>query len=223
MSSVAENWLRIQEELQKVAPGQGIRIVGVTKGQPVERLREGIAAGLRYLGNNYVQPGSALRAELADFSGEWHFIGHIQSRKAKELLGYHCIESLDRLSVAEDLGRRAKEAGVTLPVFVEVNIGGEGSKSGVAPGELEAFLDAAAVLPGLRLEGLMAMPPPLEPAARRPYFQKMRGFLDQFSASHGLKWLSMGTSEDYREAVAEGANLIRLGTVLFGSRPPKAG
>jgi len=219
LSSVRENWERIQHEIQK-AGGRGVHVLGVTKGQPLDRISEGVAAGLTLLGDNYVQEGRELREKLASYKGEWHFIGHIQSRKARDLVTYDCVESLDRLSVAEELNKRAGEP---VAVFAEVNVGGEASKSGVAPEELEKFLDALKGLSSLRLQGLMALPPPLEPIEkRRPHFQKMRQLFDRFSGSHGLQWLSLGTSDDYPLAVAEGANLLRLGTALFGPRAPKS-
>ncbi len=220
LSVVRENWERIQHEIKK-AGGSGVRVLGVTKGQPLERLLEGVACGLTLLGDNYVQEGQRLREQLPSYKGEWHFIGHIQSRKARDLVAYDCVESLDRISVAEELNKRASRV---IPVFAEVNVGEEVSKSGVRPEELEKFLDALKGFPSLRLEGLMALPPPLEPIeARRPHFQKLRQLFDRFSGSHGLKWLSLGTSDDYPLAVAEGANLLRLGTALFGPRAPRTG
>jgi PLP dependent protein len=221
VSSVGENWQKIRDRLARAGAPETV-VVGVTKGQPLERVKAAVEAGVGILGDNYVQEGARHREQLPDFKGEWHFIGHIQSRKARDLITYHCVESLDRMSVAEELNRRAGEAGKKIGVFAEVNVGEELSKSGIRPGELEPFLDSLKALPNLELRGLMALPPPLEPVeARRPHFKKMRQLFDRFAPSHGLRWLSLGTSDDFVEAVEEGANLIRLGTVLFGPRLPK--
>lgn len=207
--NVAENLKRLRAECGKA------RIVGVTKGQAVQRVREAVAAGLEILGNNYVQEGEALR-EAIGAGVEWHFIGHIQSRKARSLTGYDCVESLDRLSVAEELEKRLQ---AKLSVLVEVNLGGEAQKSGIAPAELPAFLEGLRKFPKLEPRGLMAMPPPLEPVeARRPFFRELKALFS--SNAGGDRWdtLSMGTSEDYRIAIEEGATLVRLGTALFGPR-----
>jgi PLP dependent protein len=219
MSTVLENWRYIKDELDRLGVTGGVKVLGVTKGQPIDRVTQGVAAGIAALGDNYVQEGQKLKAQLPEFHGEWHFIGHIQSRKARDLVGYDCVESLDRMSVAEELDKRAGAAGRRVKVFAQVNVGEEETKSGVRPDELEGFLDSLKTLSNLEVEGLMALPPPLQPVdSRRPHFRRMRQLFDRFERTHGLKWLSLGTSEDYREAVSEGSNLIRLGTVLFGER-----
>jgi pyridoxal phosphate enzyme (YggS family) len=213
MSEVAARLAGIRAEIG------GVQVAGVTKFQPVEKVREAVAAGLKILANNYAQDGEKLMAELGGAAVEWHFIGHIQSRKVKYLTDYALVESLDRLSVAEALSQRATRE---LSVLVEVNVGGEAQKSGIAPAELEAFLDALGKLPNLKARGLMGMPPPLEPVeARRPFFKELRQLYDRYSKQYGLSTLSMGTSADYKIAVQEGATLVRLGTSLFGERPGK--
>lgn len=219
MTSLKENVERIREEIARKATNREVRLLGVTKAQPAGRVIEAVEAGLRLLGNNYVQEGDSLRGRLAERGVEWHFIGHIQSRKAKDVVAYDCIESLDRWSVAEELSRRAVASGKRLPVLVEVNVGGEASKSGVSLDEVEGFLARVAGLPGLKLDGLMAMPPPLEPIeSRRPYFHRMRQLFERNSERLGFRCLSMGTSDDYAIAVEEGSTLVRLGTALFGPR-----
>ncbi len=216
---VDENWQRIQETISRLGGAHAVKVVGVTKGQPLDRVMAGVQAGLSALGDNYVQAGAKLRQQLGTFQGEWHFIGHIQSRKARELTPYDCVESIERASVAEELNRRTGEASRRIQIFAEVNVGEEASKSGVRPDDLENFLDSLRQMPHLELSGLMALPPPLQPVEeRRRYFRRMRHLFDQFAGSHGLRWLSMGTSEDYSVAISEGANLIRLGTALFGPR-----
>lgn len=184
------------------------RLLAVTKTQTPEKVRAVVDQGITLLGNNYVQEGAALREALRDLNVEWHFIGHIQSRKAKELGDYDCIQSLDRLDVAKKLSASQE-------VLVQVNIGEEAQKSGVSPGGLSEFLEGMRAFPHLKVNGLMAIPPlTATPEERRPYFRKMRQLLEETR----LEVLSMGMSDDYRIALDEGSNLIRLGTILFGPR-----
>ncbi len=198
----------------------GVEIVGVTKGQSLERIQQLVAGGLVHLGNNYVQPGESLRKHWADLPAlRWHFIGHIQSRKVKELLGYDCIQSLDRWSVAEELDRRLQPLHRKLEVLVQVNVGNEESKSGIAVSEVESFFAQLSQLSRLVPRGLMALPPPLEPVERRrSYFAQLKELYDRLAGQHDFRWLSMGTSDDYAIAVEEGASMVRLGTALFGPR-----
>ncbi len=213
---------QLDTEIQEHSPyPDKVAVLGACKAQTAERVRELTSVGLKFLGNNYVQEGAALRLALPDFGGEWHFIGHIQSRKARELLAYDCIQSLDRLSVAEELNKRLAGSNKKLAVLVEINLGSEESKSGIDRATLPEMLKSLGQLENLVVNGLMGMPPPLQPVEnRRPYFAQLR---DLFT-SHGKgqwRWLSMGTSDDYLIALQEGATLIRLGTALFGVRKPK--
>ena len=220
MSGIAERLEAVRARLAKVTP-RTVVICGVTKAQPTALVAEAIRAGVRVLGNNYVQEGEALREELGTLAAgvDWHFIGHIQSRKAKSLLDYAMVQSLERLSIAQVLEARLSR---TLDVLVEVNVGGEDQKSGIAPSEVPRFLDDIAVCGKLRVRGLMAMPPPLEPVeARRPFFRRMRELFEAHAGKYGFDTLSMGTSADYLVAVEEGATMIRLGTTLFGDRPAR--
>ncbi len=196
--------------------GKSVLVVGITKGQPVERVREGLTAGLSALGNNYAQEGQLLVDMFP--SCEWHFVGHIQSRKTKYLTRYSWIHSLDRIEIISNLNARLEAENKTIQGLVEINIGEESSKSGIAPQELAAFLEAAAPNKQIRLRGLMVMPPPLFPVEkRRCFFQRARELFQSINAP-GWDTLSMGTSEDYSIAVEEGSTLVRLGTVLFGAR-----
>lgn len=222
VSQIKENFLKIKQDVAKhsLHPDK-VTIVGVTKFQPPEKVKEAIENGLTHLGVNYVQEGEKLRSLINQSELLWHFIGHIQSRKAKLLLDYDCIETLDRLEVAADLNRRALDLGKTLSVLVEVNIGRESQKSGVLPEELEKFCESLLAFSQLKVSGLMAMPPAVAPEQRRPFFKQMRDFYEKLASTHPFQTLSMGTSEDYPIALQEGANCVRLGTVLFGPRPPK--
>jgi len=220
MSAVADNLAKIKAALSEVTSRE-VEIVGVTKIQPIDKIEEGIEAGLKILGNNYAQEGSHVIEKFRAHPIEWHFIGHIQRRKVKFLPDYDCIQSLDRLEIAKSLNERLEGLKKKMSVFVEVNIGKEEQKSGVFPENLEKFLHELKGFNQLEIKGLMCLPPPLEPVEKRvPYFQQMRELFEKYQ-EFGLKHLSMGTTEDYLVAVREGATMIRLGTSLFGPRPER--
>lgn len=214
--SVRENLIQIRASLEKIGRAP-VRIVGVTKFQPVERVREAVDAGVGILANNYAQEGKKLRECLGDPALEWHFIGHIQSRKVKYLIHYDCVQSLDRVEVASALQERVQGP---LSVLVEVNIGAEPQKSGILATNMDFFLKELARFPRLRVRGIMGMPPPVEPVeGRRPFFKALRTLYDRYQSSFGFDCLSMGTSDDYLIAAEEGSTMVRLGQVLFGARP----
>lgn len=218
---VAEAFGQICKNLQEQAGKSkgGVAIVGISKFQPLEKIADAVKAGVTILANNYVQEGQQLMTQLKGFGGEWHFVGQIQSRKVKSLLGYDCIQSLDRLDIATKLNKTLVEKGQTIRIFVQVNIGHEPSKAGVVPEDLDAFIDQVCELPCLTFDGLMALPPPLQPISSRvPHFEQMAQLFGRYKKSHQIRWLSMGTSEDYIEAVRAGANMVRLGSCLFGER-----
>jgi pyridoxal phosphate enzyme (YggS family) len=201
--------------LRRALPAS-VTLVGVTKAQPSERIENAVAAGLADLGNNYAQEGEALRERVR--GARWHFIGHIQSRKVKYLVNYDWVQSLDRIEIVADLHARLEKLDRTIDGLVEVNIGDEASKSGIAPEALAGFVQAMRAYPRVRCRGMMAMPPPLHPVEeRRLSFRRARALFESVNAP-GWDALSMGTSEDYELAVAEGSTMVRLGTVLFGSR-----
>lgn len=219
MLSLSENLELVRTQIRKFSPHPyHVKIEAVTKSQDEKKVWEAIHQGIDILGVNYVQEGSVLRNSLSKQKVEWHFIGHIQSRKTKFLLDYDVIESVDRLEIAEDLNQRAGLRGKPLSLLVQVNIGLEPQKSGVLPENLEVFVAQIRKLPSLNLEGLMAMPPALPLEERRPYFKAMRNWFLKLGFQDTLHTLSLGTSEDYSLALQEGANLIRLGTALFGPR-----
>lgn len=223
MSIISQNLKEIKKTIQLHSPNpQGVKILGVSKFQPVESIREAVELGVTLLGVNYVQEGQKLREVMTHSDIEWHFIGHIQSRKAKHLLDYHCVESLDRTDIAEDLNRRAEILNKPLQVLIEVNIGREPQKSGVLLEDLEGFLKKIEALTFISVKGLMSMPPPLPLEKRRPFFKELKRAYDRLSQRYSFDTLSMGTSEDYQIALEEGASLIRLGTCLLGARPPKS-
>lgn len=213
--NVAKNLDKIRETiLQTGRQLDDVLIVGAAKFQPLERLSAALAAGLRDLGDNQLQAGEALREQLPE-SVRWHFIGHIQGRKAKSLTPYHWVHSLDRLKIAETIHTSRTSGLPPQSVLIEVNLGNEPSKSGILPGQLGELLEQLKPLTQVRAVGLMCLPPPLEPVTeRRPYFRE----LAKLAQKYQLHELSMGTSDDYAIALEEGATMIRLGTCLFGPR-----
>jgi pyridoxal phosphate enzyme (YggS family) len=227
--SVAGNLAAIREKIDAacVRAGRdprGVKLVGVTKTVPVERIREGIEAGIEILGENYVQEAMKKKEALAGLSVSWHCIGHLQTNKAKTAV--ECcdwIETLDREAVAIELNRRAGDAGRKLPVLIQVNIGGEQTKSGVDPDALSSFFKLVSGFESLDVRGLMALPPFFDqPEPARPYFRQMRGLLEMLRREsprpERLVELSMGMSGDFEVAIEEGATLVRIGTALFGRR-----
>ncbi|HEX8818745.1 MAG TPA: YggS family pyridoxal phosphate-dependent enzyme [Archangium sp.] len=220
MSGVAERLTEVRERVEKACARAGrepgsVTLVAVSKLKPAALIREAYAAGQRDFGENYAQELRDKAAELADLEGlRWHAIGPLQTNKvkyvAKAALSFH---ALDRLEVAQELSRRRMES--PLPCYVEVNVGGESSKSGLAPEALGPFLEAVRALPGLRVEGLMSLPPPTEDEqVARGYFRTLR----ELARRHGLTGLSMGTTHDFELAIEEGATLVRVGTAIFGER-----
>jgi PLP dependent protein len=230
MSSVAENLLKINRQIEAACSrtgrdAAGVSLIGVTKTVSVNRIREGIEAGIKILGENYVQEAVQKMQALSDPAVSWHFIGHLQSNKAKAALeAFACIQTLDRESLARELDRAAQRRGEKIPVLIQVNTGYEGSKSGLAPEALFPFFELVLSLDGLEARGLMALPPYYEdPEEVRPHFRKLRELLerlrDRTADPERLSELSMGMSHDFEAAVEEGATMVRIGTALFGTRP----
>lgn len=216
--TVADNLAAVRKTLAEVTD-RPVTVVGVAKKQPIERIQEAIAAGLTDIGNNFEPEGTNLRETVANASVRWHFVGHIQSRKAKLLVDYDLVQSLERTVVGEAWQRVLDGTGRYVDTLVEVNVGEESQKSGVRPADLAGLLRDLRRYSAVRVRGLMAMPPPLEPVEeRRPFFRKMRELFELFRKDRDFDVLSMGTSADYRVAVEEGATMIRLGETLFGPR-----
>ncbi len=201
-----------------------VKILGASKKQPPEKILAAYEAGLRVIGENYVQEAREKREALANLNLEWHLIGRLQTNKARQAIKiFDIVETIDREAIAKELSKRAEKLGRILPVLIEVNIGGEETKAGVAPEELFSLAELILSLPGLELRGLMTMPPYREdPEEVRPYFARLRELLvklkDKFPEAP-LCELSMGMSHDFEVAVEEGATIIRVGTALFGPRP----
>lgn len=205
---------RIQAACRRAGRGRGeITLVAVTKTFPAEVIAEAYALGLRVFGENYVQEFAQKRPRLdALTEARYRFIGHLQSNKARQAAGlFDAIDTVD----SPGLARRLNACGRPLEVMIEVKLSEEPSKSGVAPEELPALLDAIAACENLRLAGLMTIPPWSEdPEQTRPYFRKLAALAGQYN----LQGLSMGMSHDLEAAIEEGATHIRIGTALFGAR-----
>ncbi|QDE89580.1 YggS family pyridoxal phosphate enzyme [Myxococcus xanthus] len=223
--SVAERLAAVRERVAAACaragrPMESVTLVAVSKLKPADLIREAYAAGQRDFGENYAQELRDKAAELADLEGvRWHAIGALQTNKVKYVArAAGAFHALDRLEVARELSKR-REGAPPLPVYVEVNVGGEATKSGLAPDALGAFLDEVRALPGLQAVGLMALPPPTEEEARaRADFQALR----ELARVHGLPGLSMGTTHDFEWAIEEGATVVRVGTAIFGERALKS-
>ncbi|MGL6289757.1 MAG: YggS family pyridoxal phosphate-dependent enzyme [Silanimonas sp.] len=202
----------------------GARLVAVSKTQPASAVRAVAALGQRAFGENYVQEALAKQAELADLGLEWHLIGPLQSNKCRDAARhFDWVQSVDRAKLLPLLDRERPVEAPPLNVLLQVNIDGEASKSGCAPDAVMALADQAAALPRLRLRGLMAIPEP-HPGDdhRRAAFARMHALFHALKARHpDVDTLSMGMSDDWPLAVAEGATLVRVGSALFGARPTK--
>jgi len=233
--SIRVRYLAVQENIKKAAERVGrdfksVKLVTVTKAQSIEVTRATIEAGAMILGENYPEEGVLKIHALQDFSAvEWHMIGHVQSRKAKDVaLNFNYLHSLDSLKLAKRLNRFCEEAGSVLSVLLEFNVGDEASKGGWLASretnwkELLSDISEILALSRLKVRGLMAMPPlGTTPEFSRPYFQKLKdlqAFLIAEFPQADFSELSMGTSSDYEVAIEEGATFVRVGTAIVGGR-----
>ena len=211
--------------------GHAARLLAVSKTQPAAAISELAAAGQRAFGENYVQEALAKQRELAslnqallnraDSALEWHLIGPLQSNKCREVAAhFDWLQSLDREKLIEPLNRYRPAGMAPLNVLIQVNIDNEASKSGCTPEAVPALVQAIAAAPRLRLRGLMAIPEPTsELERRRAAFQRMRQLFDELRVAHpDIDTLSLGMSEDFELAIAEGATLVRVGSAIFGLR-----
>jgi PLP dependent protein len=238
VSSIRENYQHTLDQIIEAARQSSrdpndIRLVVVTKSQPLEVVQAAIEAGVRILGENYPEEAVTKIQSLTGQSGvEWHMIGHVQSRKARLVADHFALlHSLDSLKLAQRLNRFAVEGNRVLPVLLEFNVGGEQSKAGwdaSADSQWEALfpeISSILELSNLRVHGLMTMPPlETDPEDSRRFFQRLRQLRDRLASQFPqADWreLSMGTSADYPVAVEEGATLVRVGTAIVGARKYK--
>ncbi len=197
-----------------------VRLVAVSKTKPAAAVREAYAAGQRAFGENYAQELDQKARELADLPDiEWHFIGHLQTNKAKLVArAAHVVHTVDSAVLARELGKRLRAVGRTMPVLVEVNVAGEAQKHGASPTELAEVLAAVKAEPELVLRGLMTLPPVDDLAAARAVFETLVTLRNLHGGASMLPELSMGMTSDLEIAVACGATLVRVGTAIFGAR-----
>ena len=230
--SIAENIAAVRARIEAAARRAGrdpasINLMAVTKTHPPEIIREAYGAGLRLFGENRVQEFAGKAELLGDLrDAQWHLIGHLQTNKAVRAAElFRAVDSVDSLRLAEKLNGAAGQTGKKLAVLIEINVGGEAAKSGVALGsrELEETLAGATRLENLQFLGLMTVPPLSEnPEEARPYFRKLREMRDAIAKRQlaGIKMdeLSMGMSHDFEVAIEEGSTCVRVGTAIFGER-----
>jgi pyridoxal phosphate enzyme (YggS family) len=224
--SIAANVKRFLETLPS-----GVILVAAAKARTAKEVEEALRAGVAYVGHNYVQEAEQmipLIAQVPQFQDKirWHMIGHLQKNKVKKAVRlFDMIETLDSWPLAKLIDRRCAAIGKTMPVLVEINSGREASKTGVLPEEVDDLVPRVSDLQHIRVQGLMTMGPRFgDPENARPYFRATKEAFDRLAKANlpnvEMRYLSMGMSNSYRVALEEGANMVRLGTVLFGEREP---
>jgi pyridoxal phosphate enzyme (YggS family) len=230
--SIAEKIAQVQEHIAAAARRAGrnpdeITLMAVSKTFPAERIREAYVAGLRVFGENRVQEFAGKAAAVRDLTdADWHLVGHLQTNKAAKAAElFDAVDSVDSVRTAEKLNASAATAGKTLHALIEINVGGETAKSGVAPDsdELEQILQGARRWKNLKVSGLMTVPPYTDdPEGSRSYFRQLRQIRDRIAARSlsqiSMATLSIGMSHDFEVAIEEGATCVRVGTAIFGER-----
>ncbi len=227
--SIQERLQRVRARITKAALAYGrdpeaVKLVAVSKNVPLDRIQAGIKAGIMDLGENYVQEAREKIEALAKENVSWHFIGHLQSNKAKYAVKlFDLIHSVDSLKLAKELDKRAHVLGKVQPVLIQVNISGEETKSGIETKKALELVRQIAILENVTVRGLMTMPPYFNaPDKVRPYFRALRSLKD-LVRNEGIQnvdmdELSMGMTGDFETAIEEGATLVRIGTAIFGKR-----
>ncbi len=212
---------RVKQILNALPPE--VTLVAAAKGRTVKEVEAALQAGVTHVGHNYVQEAKPMIQTLGD-RATWHMIGHLQRNKAKAAVSlFDMIESVDSLRLAEAIERHCERLGKTMPVLVEINSGRESTKTGVLPEEVDDLVSAMTDMKHVRVMGLMTMGPRFgDPQEARPYFIATREAFDRLSAMNlpnaTMRYLSMGMTKSYRVAIEEGANLVRIGTKIFGPR-----
>ena len=232
--SISYHVRAVQQRVAAAARAAGrdpaeVTLCAATKVQTSDTIRQAIAAGITVCGENRVQEMTAHLADDAYRGAALHFIGHLQTNKVKQVVGkVDLIHSVDSLHLLQAINAQAEKLGIVQDILIEVNIGEEASKGGIAAGEAMELALQTQALDHVRLRGLMAIPPPVEhPEENRPFFIAMRQLFVDIKQKindnkNDIDCLSMGMSGDYEEAIAQGATLVRVGTALFGPRPPMA-
>jgi pyridoxal phosphate enzyme (YggS family) len=228
MVDVAGNYRKIIDHVFEAAAKAGrdgtkIKLLAAAKSQSIDALRTAVAAGVTLVGENYVQEAKEKRPQIKA-TVEWHMIGHLQRNKTKAAVEvFDVIQSLDNVALARELDKEGSKRGKPIRALVEVNLGGEESKTGIDRNGVAALLEEIAELSNLRIEGLMTVPPfQDDPEKVRPYFRDLRELREELNESRylnvDLQELSMGMTHDYTVAIEEGATIVRIGTALFGPR-----
>ena len=233
--AIADRVSVVRQRIEAAAARSGrnpesIRLIAATKTVPVARIETALDAGVLHVGESKLQEAlPKLHALESRRNVTWHFIGRLQRRKVKALIGrFQLIHSVDSVELAEEINRRAEEKGLCQSVLLEVNIGEEATKTGFSASELSNILALLGAMPNVAIKGLMAIPPPTDgPEAARPYFRAVRDLADSLKRSaHDrirMDELSMGMSHDFEIAIEEGATCVRIGTAIFGARPVTVG
>jgi pyridoxal phosphate enzyme (YggS family) len=209
-------------ELLKELP-RGVELAAAAKSRTPDEVLQAVEAGVKVIGENYVQEAEQARAAIGD-KAEWHMIGHLQKNKVKKAVAlFDMIETVDSIELAREVDKRCAEIGRVMPVLVEVNSGREEQKAGVLPENTEQLVREVSLLPNIRVMGLMTMGPRFgNPEDSRPYFVITRQLFQRIKAlklpNVEMKYLSMGMTNSYKVALEEGANLVRIGTKIFGER-----
>jgi len=217
--SIRENVAEVEARIARACERSGrsrdeVTLVAVSKTFPADFVDEAIEAGITEVGENRVQEARD-KKPLVQGSARWHLIGHLQTNKSKDAVKlFDVIQAVDSLDLAEKLARAAENQGKHIEIMLQVNIGDEPQKSGIARGDVESIAKQAAALPSLHVIGLMAIPPIGTPEESRPYFRELRSMRDALGLSH----LSMGMSEDFETAIEEGSTIVRVGRAIFGKR-----
>ncbi|UCE56529.1 MAG: YggS family pyridoxal phosphate-dependent enzyme [Desulfobacterales bacterium] len=229
MDSIKERLENVKDRIKKAAEACNrnpltIRLVAVSKTVPADRVREAIEAGVKNLGENYVQEAREKINSLTDFPVNWHFIGHLQTNKAKYAVRlFDLIHSVDSLKLSRELNKQAQKNGKIQQILIQVNISREETKSGISVDEAINLVDEISHLENLSIKGLMTMPPYFnQPERVRPFFSALRELSDQIKEkaipNMSMDELSMGMTGDFEAAIEEGATMVRVGTAIFGER-----
>ncbi len=204
----------IKDNILKLNIPPKVKLIAVTKTRTIKEIKDAIKAGIKCIGENKVQEAEKKFPHLPEV--EKHMIGHLQRNKVKKAVElFDMIQSVDTLKIAKEINKRCSVIKKIMPILIEINIGNEETKQGIKLEEINDFLNNIKELRNIRVEGLMCIAPFVKPEKTRPYFKKMKQIFDCIS---GLKWLSMGMSNDYKVAIEEGSNMVRIGTAIFGER-----
>ena len=223
MAMVRQNINQILGELP-----EGVQLVAAAKTRQPAEVLEAVEAGVRIIGENYVQEAESAYAVVGN-RAKWHFIGHLQRNKVKKAVRiFDMIETVDSVEIAREINKRCAQIAKIMPVLIEVNSGREKQKSGVFPESVEQLVEEISALPNIKVQGLMTMGPSLgDPEESRPYFVETRKIFEkikQFSLHNvEMRYLSMGMTNSYQIAIEEGANIVRLGSKIFGERDYEEG